>query len=531
MLKEEVIRRAVLNPAVKCNFPKVVYNPYLKMKMLVPCRRCSSCLDLRSSKLSLRVDDECKQHKYSIFFTLTYDNEHLPLMQAVKFATSPYSSSMCSLESNRYYDNVGSRLKIDYPLDSYDFGYLRPRNLPGSDYCFGYVNKKDIVDFLKRLRINIFRKVFNKNKLLYNENGKIRYFISSEYGPATYRPHYHGIIWTDTDAVAKSLVGTERYRLGQKDYSDSLIYESWKMCDSTKVDVSFVAGQASSYVASYTNGFCDLPKVLQLEPLRPFVMASKNPIIGSYKENETSLCKCLSLGTCKTDRFTEEFASGVLPLDVVRKYFGLPKRCYQYDFNHFVLLYEKYEQGRYVKVKKSNDKFVPMGAYLAGNYYNVADYYFCRKLKRFMSRPHVMYSDDSGRLVPYACKFEKYDFLYKVFNLLQSYKRYANELFYSTVNSKGVMDCAWLQNYPNLLIALPSHVSSYSEFNDLFGLDDVAFSYLYNLSDNGYQLDKEFVRQLMTANVESFKLHHALHIKHTNSTKIFNDYVVNIFNN
>ena len=72
---------------------------------------------------------------------------------------------------------------------------------------FGVVCKKDIQNFLKRLRKKI-------DKLNISDNDKkIRYYIASEYGPITKRPHYHGIIFFDSKQLGSQI--------------KNLIVESW----------------------------------------------------------------------------------------------------------------------------------------------------------------------------------------------------------------------------------------------------------------------------------------------------------------
>ena len=66
-------------PAYKCFNPQRVFNSSLGEYLFVDCRKCDACLHKKSIELTNRVTQECKQHKYSLFVTLTYDNEHLPL--------------------------------------------------------------------------------------------------------------------------------------------------------------------------------------------------------------------------------------------------------------------------------------------------------------------------------------------------------------------------------------------------------------------------------------------------------------------
>lgn len=56
-------------------------------------------------------------------------------------------------------------------------------NIPTDRMGYTYVSKEDCQNFFKRLRYNI------------GSNHKIRYYLAAEYGPATFRPHYHAIIF------------------------------------------------------------------------------------------------------------------------------------------------------------------------------------------------------------------------------------------------------------------------------------------------------------------------------------------------
>lgn len=87
----------------------------------LPCGRCIGCRLRRSRDWSVRCMAEAKLHKQTCFITLTYNNANLP-------------------------DN-------------------------------GTLVKKDVQDFLKRLRKNL--------------GVKVRYYMCGEYGTLNSRPHYH----------------------------------------------------------------------------------------------------------------------------------------------------------------------------------------------------------------------------------------------------------------------------------------------------------------------------------------------------
>lgn len=96
-----------------------------------PCGKCYPCKARRVSGWSFRLQKEAERSDRALFVTLTYSTETVPITAR---------------------------------------GYMTLR-------------KKDIQDFMKRLRINTFRNTGKKPK--------IKYYCAGEYGGKTQRPHYH----------------------------------------------------------------------------------------------------------------------------------------------------------------------------------------------------------------------------------------------------------------------------------------------------------------------------------------------------
>ena len=65
-----------VKPAARCYNLQRIVNPYTQDILYVDCRKCPACLWKYSNELTARVSRECTQHRYSLFFTLTYDNDH-----------------------------------------------------------------------------------------------------------------------------------------------------------------------------------------------------------------------------------------------------------------------------------------------------------------------------------------------------------------------------------------------------------------------------------------------------------------------
>lgn len=176
-------------------------------RVSVPCGRCPACLSRRRSSWSFRLREEVKVADSCYFITLTYNDEHLPY-----------------------------------------------RRIEGSDDLVPCVEKSDVQLFLKRLRKHI-------------EPYKIRYFVVSEYGPRTLRPHYHMLLFNFPHLLKNKL--------------DEYISDAWRL---GFVRVDPVTEGRINYVTSYCLDSSTLPKFLK----KNFMLCSRRPGIGStYLDDES----------------------------------------------------------------------------------------------------------------------------------------------------------------------------------------------------------------------------------------------------
>lgn len=132
-----------------CIAPKVLVNSghISRQGLTVPCGKCHLCRKKRASNWAFRLEQEDRVSSCSLFVTLTYDDQYLPLIDE------------CD-----------------------DDGVINPyANTPT-------LFKDDLQLFFKRLR--------KKTK------ARIKYYACGEYGTATKRPHYHAIIFNaDEDDI------------------------------------------------------------------------------------------------------------------------------------------------------------------------------------------------------------------------------------------------------------------------------------------------------------------------------------------
>lgn len=115
------------------------------------------------------------------------------------------------------------------------------------------VSKRDIQLFMKRFRKEI-------SVLGYS----CRYFICAEYGPKTLRPHYHGILFDLPLTFTKTFLS-------------DLLVRTWQQGFITLAPVT--PGRCR-YVAKYCSSFMFLPKYLQNEKRKPFLLVSRKIGIG-----------------------------------------------------------------------------------------------------------------------------------------------------------------------------------------------------------------------------------------------------------
>ena len=134
---------------MKCLHPLTLKNEDPKLIEIygayreVPCGKCEACIDKQRKEWYIRIKEEAEHSYNSWFVTLTYDE--------------------CSL----------------------------PRNSLG----FPTFHKKDVQDFLKRLRYHLSKVDIDYTYLPF------RYFIIGEYGSKFGRPHYHCIFFNVEPSV------------------------------------------------------------------------------------------------------------------------------------------------------------------------------------------------------------------------------------------------------------------------------------------------------------------------------------------
>lgn len=313
----KTLQRKTSDYMTNCLRPLSVVNKSTHETLSVPCGHCVACKVRASNSETSKLDYVIKHSTFNYFFTLTYNDECLPVakwrpftndfeIERVKdfvYLNSYYQRTKKGASSEKVpvYDvqytqpdglEVGALAPLDFSLlrrGVVDYKGTPRINTLDQNYSFGFVCRTDVVNFVKRVRKALFN--------IFNSYENIFIYIIAEYGPSTLRPHYHGIISTDTVLP----------------YGEALecIRSSWQYGN---IDVQNIKTNASSYVASYVSGTANLPKYLQVKEFKPFRYSSQ---CASYFSNSSSLREVFQqLFVDETKKYARESTNGVAVVNV-----------------------------------------------------------------------------------------------------------------------------------------------------------------------------------------------------------------------
>lgn len=265
-----------------CQHRSFITNKYTGARIAVDCGQCDYCIYKRAQKASMRVKTAGSAFKHSFFVTLTYDNEHLPLMCCKVLCSAyedvvdisgdnhfgyehhqyiPVSEYQCDDNSafrHIFFEQVQGTVPFDREIKEYvpvkdnwflsmdairsficksqsvDNSAYPAAEQYGLDNLIPFLNYVDVQNYIKRLRKHLFKKLGSYETL--------HFYAVGEYGPVHFRPHFHLILFTNSDEVAKVLryCHDKSWNLGRSDFQRA-------------------AGGAASYVASYVNSLCSAP--------------------------------------------------------------------------------------------------------------------------------------------------------------------------------------------------------------------------------------------------------------------------------
>lgn len=244
----------------RCQHPRTVVNKYTHEPVVVSCGHCPSCILRRSAIQTNLLTTYSAQFRYVYFVTLTYAPCFLPTLEVSIIETctddiadvpcvpniddldagdpNTYLFGFCSVPrtaSIKLKNSTVERtfkdpeIRFSYPMKPNDLLSILGKvnhNVPNR---IPYVCNRDLDLFLKRLRS-------------YYPDEKLRYYAVSEYGPTSFRPHWHLLLFSNSEQFSQTVCEN--------------VSKAWSY---GRCDVSLSRGFAALYVASYVNSFVALP--------------------------------------------------------------------------------------------------------------------------------------------------------------------------------------------------------------------------------------------------------------------------------
>lgn len=249
-----------------CLNPQFVYNKYINKRVYVDCGKCPACLQRKQDRWIARMMQERRCWQFCYMLYLDYNDDNLPRYD--------FSDDDC----NQLVE-VCPRLSKDIPpINLYELEFEDENE---REYFVSRLNEhrlgiphccvRDIQLFKKRLNTYIKREVTGTYK-------SYRSCIAAEYGPTTFRPHYHGVLFFNDRRIAEKI----NY-LVRKAWSD----DAGNAFGDAHADPE--KSNVARYVAKYVTKPADIPKFYSHTSLRTFFLTSRNPPIGSLFESKTEV--------------------------------------------------------------------------------------------------------------------------------------------------------------------------------------------------------------------------------------------------
>lgn len=334
----------------RCQHPRTIVNKYTHEPVVVPCGCCPSCVLRRSAIQTNLLTTYSSQFRYVYFVTLTYAPCFLPTLEVsiIETCTDDIADVPCFPDINS--------LDADDP-NTYLFGF---RSVPRSASVkvknstvervfkdpkirFSYPMKpKELLSILNKINHKVSNRIpyvcnrdldlFLKRLRSYYPDEKLRYYAVSEYGPTSFRPHWHLLLFSNSERFSKTVC---------KNVSKAWSYG--------RCDASLSRGFAAQYVASYVNSFVALPNFFTQMPkvVRPksfhsigFTESNLFPKEVRVTEIDKVATKCLDgvvverNGKFRTIKPTWPYLFRLFPRfsEPIRKF---PSRVYQLLFAAF----------------------------------------------------------------------------------------------------------------------------------------------------------------------------------------------------
>lgn len=244
----------------RCQNPRTVVNRYTHEPVVVSCGSCPSCILRRSGIQTNLLTSYSAQFRYVYFVTLTYAPCFLPTLEVSVVETCtddiadvsvvPDINDLDARDPNTYlfgFRSVPRSASVKLKNSTVERTFKDP------DVAFSYpMTPKELLSILNKVKHNVPNRIpyvcnrdldlFLKRLRSYYPDEKLRYYAVSEYGPTSYRPHWHLLLFSNSERFSQTVLEN--------------VSKAWSY---GRCDASLSRGFAAPYVASYVNSFVSLP--------------------------------------------------------------------------------------------------------------------------------------------------------------------------------------------------------------------------------------------------------------------------------
>lgn len=235
----------------------------------VPCGKCTECLKRKQQDLAARCARQAELSGSMQFLTLTYDNNTVPISLVIEMVDkltgeitreSPFALLRRDSEEYKFFrdslNSITDKRRVRYfeevPFFETDDVLYRHSACQSLD-------NRDVQLWLKKARMRYLREFGRPISL-------DKYVVCGEYGPRTFRPHYHLALFGCSYSDAKFLADVWKEQFGFY-YLESVF--------GVNKDGSSGFLAASRYVGKYmSKGVLECPSVSAGRSFKPRIMAS-----------------------------------------------------------------------------------------------------------------------------------------------------------------------------------------------------------------------------------------------------------------
>ncbi len=228
---------------VTCRSPRVIENKRGEA-ISVACGRCPECANKKSIHYTSICNNACQEHRFTMFLTLKFDEINVPRMRLYRKGDMIYCVDVTRrlLKNGKYkkfstYGKIINTFHYDKDFEEFykkiDIDSKLVKKLPFKN--IRWANIRDLQNFFKRLRFHVGQEL----------GSTISFFGVSEYGPRTFRPHFHAELFFDDERLLPLL--------------EKFVAKSWKF-GSFRLESPRTNEGVANYIASYINSYVAMPR-------------------------------------------------------------------------------------------------------------------------------------------------------------------------------------------------------------------------------------------------------------------------------